>query len=132
MKKSLIVLMTAAVSLTAITAFANSPIVFKTKEQANQYCPALDQLTFTPVSIALIKKGKITANKNGKSFTSVAPDGSVYVSRPKKLYSKSTVADVNYRQVLGAYGRMVNGKITCLDSYETYTGVSYALVLQSK
>ncbi|MDF1655349.1 MAG: hypothetical protein P1U34_09580 [Coxiellaceae bacterium] len=131
MRTSLIVLMSAAMSLTTITAFANSPITFNTPEQASKYCPALDQLTYKPASAAVIKKGKITGTKNGKTFTSVSVDGSGYVGRPKTLYANNTVGNVNYRQVMGAYGRIVNGRITCLDSYETFNGVSLALVLAS-
>ncbi|MDF1760769.1 MAG: hypothetical protein P1U40_09555 [Coxiellaceae bacterium] len=130
MRNTLVILMSAAISLTTITAFANSPIRMNL-EQAMQNCPALDQLTYTPASSVITKKGRITGNKNAKAFTNLAAVGTPYVARPKTVYANNTVANANYRQVAGNYGFISNGAVTCLYSYPAFTGMNYNLGLRS-
>lgn len=122
----LITLLTLSLSTAA---FADNDVVpFTTLEQAEQYCPPINALTFTPNSSSVPHSAGNITGTNQLAFASVPVNAAL---SPKNLDSNGFVTDVQFRSSNGIYGYSSNNVITCLYAYPTFTDAAYALVLRS-
>ena len=122
-------------SVLALNAFAATGITkFMTIAQAQQHCPSLTNLTFTPLNKTINhSKGTITGNKDNDNFANVINDPGVsrYVMQPLYIQNNK-ITDASWRKVMGSYGYISNGVTTCLYSYKGFTGVNVALIMRGK
>ncbi len=131
MKSVRYTLITAILALSTTSIVANTGIhKFTTEQEAAQHCPNPNQLTFTPASTIITKKGKITGTQNAKSFVSFALSGSPYAPRPKDLSFGNILAVAHFRMANGFYGYTSGTKTTCLYSYQTFSSQNYPLKLR--
>ncbi|GEM_PF-3080040 len=117
------------------TAFAaNDFIPFTTIDQAKQYCPPINGLTFTANIPTPDSAGVITGNNRVtfESFTN--PPKSA--GHPQNMDSTGLIQDAQFRFVSdpapGKYGYMSNGVVTCFYSYTRITGIQYLLIMRQK
>jgi hypothetical protein len=124
MKKLLPLCVLVLAAFAANSAFAFTP--FTTIAQAEQYCPALDNLTFKPVNPSNPHSiGTINGEKKNINFKS--DSGAMH---PKYLDANNIIQDVQFRNTNGIYGYISGNNTVCLYSYPGFTGVSVALILE--
>jgi hypothetical protein len=108
---------------------ANDFIPFLTIEQAEQYCPAVNSLTFTPNNPTVPNSaGAVTGNK-GIAFENIPAKKA---TRPWSMDASGLILGVSFRDADGMYGYSSNNVITCLYSYTNVFDWKYNLVLRGK
>lgn len=128
MKKLLSIALISILSIT--TAFAaNDFIPFKTVEQAQQYCPATNALTFIPNIPTLETSGGAIIGKNRIAFESFPSKSAM---RPKNMDPNHVILDAHFRSAEGMYGYISNEAVTCLYSYTSRIDTTYLLALRGK
>ena len=129
MKKLFSILPILTLGISSI-AFATSDFTpFTTVKQAQEHCPAVNGLTFTP-NIPTIPNGAGTITGNNRvAFESIPAKTAI---RPKEIDSRNLIQNVEMRSADGLYGYISNNTVTCLYSYTTIKDVQYALVTRGK
>lgn len=104
-----------------ITAFATD---FETIAQAEAHCPAaINGLTYHQ------EKARITG-LHGSQFTSTKIIAGS--AAPQLLNDQKIIMDATFRNQNEKYGYMTDdAHVTCLYSYETKAGLSYALIMRN-
>lgn len=117
---------------TLSTAFADTdPFYLTTPEQAAEYCPAANDLTFTATNPKIIHSKGIVTGRNTAAFTSTDATGNHYVLEPQHL-SGSTIQDAQFSNTPGYYGFISDHNIHCYYKYTNFTGGSVNLILVSE
>ncbi len=114
-------------ALLAFNAHAQTP--FRSIQEAEQYCPAINALTFTPNnSHVTYSAGTVTGMHDTIAFESMPPKQSLY---PKSLSKQNIIQDAKFREVAGIYGYF-NRVATCFYSYAGFNDTAVGLVLRGK
>jgi hypothetical protein len=97
-------------------AWAAKPIFFDTIQEAEKYCPATNNLVFHFIKGPMFNPlGIISGEHKGIPFTATRK---TYV--PDTLYGNS-IGKIDFIQVNGSFGSLVNNKITCHYVYPART-----------
>jgi len=109
-------------------AFAVSDFTkFTTIEQAEQYCPALNGLTFTSNDPSNPKSvGSIEGN-NHVVFVNVSP-----APHPLNMDTNGVITDAQFRKVGEIYGYISGNTVTCLYSYTSIFNTTYNLIMRGQ
>ncbi len=127
MKKIFSVFIVLFVGLMSSAFASNDFTPFTTIEQAQQYCPAVNGLTFTSNNLMDPKSiGSITGN-NQVVFESIPPKIALH---PKNMDTNSLITEAEFRSADGIYGYISNNIITCLYSYTTIYNMKYNFVMR--
>lgn len=127
MKNQLIVLLSLGLASSALA--ANEFVPFTTPEQAQLYCPATTELTFTSIIPSNPKSVGTISGNHGVVFESIPAKTAIH---PKNLNTSGFISDAQFRSAEGMYGYISNNVTTCLYSYTTVFDTQYALVLRGK
>ncbi len=131
--RKIIPLVTSLFLSSACFASANHFMVFKTVDQFNQYCPAVNSLQFQAINAPVKNpKGTVSASKNSVRFTNDALE-STYVTHPFSVVA-GIIQQVSPRSVAGEnnFGNMSGSQINCFYSYPTFIpNTNFHLILSS-
>lgn len=129
MKKifSIVAIITAGLTSSAFASNDFTP--FTTIEQAQQYCPATNGLTFTPNNPSIPNSAGSIKGNNRTAFESIPPKQAV---KPKNMDTSGVITDATFRSAEGLYGYISNNVITCLYTYKTVYNVDYYLAVRGK
>ena len=122
LKKSYLVLSLLAANVSAFS-FDFTP--FTTLAQAEEYCPSLTGLIFTPCYSLPTSAGMITGTKNSVAFKSTET-----MMHPKNLNSDNKVEDAQFRFTNNMYGYQSGNGIICFYTYTGFTGATGNLNLK--
>ena len=116
---------------TFITAIAAPNMTFFTSlSQAEQFCPAANQLSFLSKSKAPDAAGQVTGNFQGKSFQSKRNA----LPAPDSIINKY-IQNMNFRTVTEGsqeiYGYTSGLNTVCLYQYKNFTGNNTAIIVQT-
>lgn len=102
---------------------------FTTIAQAEEYCPPVNGLFFTPNNPTIPNSGGSISGNNHIIFKSTPPKKAV---KPKHMDAQGLIKDVQFREANGYYGYNSNNVITCLYSYTNFAGVKTYLGVRGK
>jgi hypothetical protein len=132
MKKGISLLISLLFALVSLSALAAEPFTtFTSIEMAEEYCPPIYNLVFTPTNPSVVNgSGVIEGSLNPDSyFKNYTPNPA---PAPLSLSSSGDIQDVTFRESDGIYGYISGTQVSCFYWYPMFTGTQTALIMQGK